>query len=78
MRKEKTDGNYDVVIIGAGIVGCALAYHLSSFKLKVLVVEEKAYVASETTKKNSAILHGGFDANPKELKAEFNIKGRKL
>lgn len=78
MHKEKTDSNYDVVIIGAGIVGCALAYHLSSFKLKVLVVEEKTYVASETTKKNSAILHGGFDANPKELKAEFNIKGRKL
>lgn len=78
MPSDTTNSNYDVVIIGAGIVGCALAYHLSSFKLKILVVEEKAYAASETTKKNSAILHGGFDANPKESKAKFNVEGRKL
>ena len=53
---------YDVAIIGAGIVGCALAYKLSKYKLKTLLVDKNYDVGEGTSKGSSAIIHTGFDA----------------
>ncbi len=70
--------NYDVVVIGAGVIGCAVARELSKYQLKICVVERAEDVCSGTSKANSAIVHGGFDAEPGTLKAKFNILGSRM
>ena len=52
---------YDVLIIGCGVIGSAMAYTLSRYQLKVCVCERFNDVANGVTKANSAILHAGFD-----------------
>jgi len=69
---------YDVAIIGAGVIGSAIARELSRFKLKILVLEKETDVASGTSKANSGIVHAGFDAEPDSLKARYNIAGQKM
>lgn len=69
---------YDVVIIGAGVIGCSIARELSRLKLKVCVLEKESDVAAGTTKANSAIVHAGFDAKPDKLKGKLNAKGNLL
>ncbi len=65
---------YDVAIIGAGIVGSALAYQLSQYKVKVLLVEKNYDVGEGTTKGSSAIIHTGFDAAIDTLESELVTK----
>ena len=67
-----------VVIIGGGIVGCAVAWELAKYELEVTLVERQPDLAMETTKANSAILHAGFDAKPGTLKAKCNVRGLEL
>lgn len=69
---------YDVCIIGAGVVGAAIARELSRYDLKVCVVEKEEDVCSGTSKANSAIVHGGFDAVPGTVKAKMNVRGAQL
>ncbi len=69
---------YDVAIIGAGVVGCAIAMELSKYDAKVCVVEKEEDVCSGTSKANSAIIHAGFDAEPGTLKARLNVMGNQM
>ncbi|MBR4622537.1 MAG: NAD(P)/FAD-dependent oxidoreductase [Ruminococcus sp.] len=69
---------YDVLIIGAGAVGCACARELSKYKLSVCVVDRESDVCEGTSKANSAIVHAGFDAKPGSLKARFNVRGSRM
>ena len=69
---------YDIVIIGAGVVGGMIARELSLHKLSVCLVEKENDVATGATKANSAIVHAGFDAKVGTLKAELNVKGSKM
>ncbi len=69
---------YDVIIIGAGVVGCATAYQLSRYKLNVLLLESENDVSDGTSKANSAIIHAGFDAEEGTLMAYHNVRGSKL
>ena len=69
---------YDVIIIGAGVTGCAAAYSLSKYKLKVLVVEKGADVAVATSRANSGIVHAGYDPPPGTLMADLNVRGNQL
>lgn len=69
---------YDVLIIGAGAVGCAAAMELAKYKLSVCVVDKESDVCEGTTKANSAIAHAGFDAEPGTLKAKLNVRGSKV
>lgn len=69
---------YDVVIIGAGVVGCAAARELSRYKLNTLVLERASDVCSGTSKANSAIVHAGYDAKPGTLKGKLNAKANLL
>lgn len=62
---EKTD----VLIIGAGILGCFAARELSRFKLSVTVAEKNADVCTEISKANSGIIYQGYDQHPGSLKA---------
>ena len=66
---------YDVAVVGAGVVGGLIARELSRYNLNVALLEKCNDVAMGTTKANSAIVHGGFDAQNGSLKAELNVKG---
>jgi glycerol-3-phosphate dehydrogenase len=65
----------DIIIIGAGVSGSAIARELSRYKAKILVLEKEEDVCCGTSKANSAIVHGGFDAEPGTLKAMLNVRG---
>lgn len=69
---------YDVVIVGAGVVGCAIARELSRYKLNTLVLEKENDVCCGTSKANSAIVHAGFDAKPDTLKGKMNAKANAM
>ena len=55
---------YDVIVIGGGVVGCAIARELSRYRLKLCLLERAEDVCTGTSKANSAIVHAGFDAEP--------------
>lgn len=69
---------YDIVIIGAGIIGAMTARELSKYNLKICVVDKENDVASGATKANSAIVHAGFDAETGTLKAKLNVRGSEM
>ena len=66
---------YDVIIIGAGVCGCAVARELSRFQGKICVLERQEDVCCGTSKANSGIVHAGFDAVPGSMKAKMNLEG---
>ena len=69
---------YDVIIIGAGVIGCAVARELSKYNAKILVIEKNEDVCTGATKANSAIIHSGYDAANGTLKAKFNVEGNRM
>ena len=72
MVTEGINNMYDVIIIGAGVSGCAIARELSRYRLKTLVLEKESDVCEGTSKANSGIVHAGYDADvSKRRKAEL-------
>lgn len=69
---------YDAIVIGAGVVGCAVAQQLSRYDGKLLVIDRMEDVADGASKANSGIVHAGFDAHPGTEKARLNVKGAKM
>ncbi len=69
--KEK----YDVIIVGAGVIGATIARNLARYNVNTLVLEKNNDVGDETSCANSAIVHSGYDPHPGTLKAELNVKG---
>ena len=70
--------NYDVVVVGAGVIGSLIARELSRYNIKIALVEKHNDMAMATSKANSAIVHAGFDAKPGSLKAKLNVEGTAL
>lgn len=70
--------HFDVIIIGAGIVGTLIARVLSRFDIRILLLEREADVGMRTSSANSRIIHAGYDPLPGTLKAEMNVKGNLL
>ena len=68
----------DVIIIGAGVSGCAIARELSRYQVNALVLEKNEDVCEGTSKANSAIVHAGFDADEGSLMAKLNVKGNEM
>jgi glycerol-3-phosphate dehydrogenase len=68
----------DVVIVGGGVVGTAIARELSRFDLRCALVEAAPDVGARTSKANTALLHTGFDAKPGTLEARLVPRGREL
>ncbi len=69
---------YDVAIIGAGVIGSAIARELAKYQVKACVIEREEDVCCGTSKANSAIVHAGFDAKPGTLKAKLNVRGNEM
>ena len=69
---------YDIIIIGAGVVGGLIARALSRYKLNICILEKENDVAMGATKANSAIVHAGFDAKEGSLKAKLNVRGSEM
>ena len=70
--------NYDVIIIGAGVTGTAIARELSRYQCRVCVLEREEDVCCGTSKANSAIIHAGYDAEPGSWKARLNVRGNEM
>ncbi len=66
---------YDILIIGAGVVGCAIAYELSKYHMSVVVLEQASDVAAGTSGRNSAVVHAGFNNKPGSLMARLCVEG---
>ncbi|RZS77538.1 glycerol-3-phosphate dehydrogenase [Motilibacter rhizosphaerae] len=69
---------YDVVVIGAGIVGSAIARTLAGYRLRVALLDARDDVGEGTSKANTAILHTGFDASPGTLESRLVHEGYHL
>lgn len=69
---------YDVIIIGAGIIGCFLAHDLSKLDCSVLVIDKNADIADGASMANSAIVHAGYDPEKGTLKGKLNVKGNRM
>ncbi len=69
---------YDLIIIGGGAVGTSIARRFSKYNIKSILLEKNSEICQETTKANSAIIHGGYDAKPGSLKARLNVRGSEM
>lgn len=69
---------YDIIIVGGGVIGCSIARSLSKYDKKICLIEKNVEICQETTKANSAIVHGGYDCEPGSLKAKMNVRGNAM
>ena len=69
---------FDVVIIGGGVIGCAVARELSRYELKTVLLEKSIDLAAGASRANTGLVHAGFDPMPGTLKAELNVEGSRL
>ena len=69
--------NFHVAIIGGGIIGSAIAWELSKYKLDTVVFEKECDVAFGTSKANSGVIHSGINSAKDSLKAKFCVEGNK-
>ena len=67
--------SFDVIVIGAGVVGCAVARELSRYQLSIGVVEKELDVGCANSSRNTGMLHAGFTYKPGSLKAECAVEG---
>src|SRR5918995_286801 len=73
-----SEGPFDVALVGAGAVGCAVARELTRRGARCVLLEAGADVGAGTSKANTAILHTGFDAKPGTLEARLVARGYEL
>lgn len=71
-------GEYDVTVVGAGVVGAAIARELARLPLRIALVDASDDVGDGTSKANTAILHTGFDAVPDSLESRLVREGHRL
>ena len=69
---------FDVAIVGAGVVGCAIARQLSRYDLRIALIDAAEDVAMGASRANSAIVHAGYDCPPGSVEARMNVLGNAL
>lgn len=75
---DYNDGVYDILIVGAGCIGAAIARELAKYDLRILWVEAADDVSQGATKGNSGIVHAGYDDKPGGLHAKFCWPGNQM
>ena len=70
--------DFDILIIGGGVIGCAVASALSKWNASIALLERASDVAMGASKANSGIVHAGFDAKPGSAKARLNVEGNRM
>ncbi|MEW9078909.1 NAD(P)/FAD-dependent oxidoreductase [Terrisporobacter glycolicus] len=68
----------DIVIIGAGVIGCSIARELSKYNLDVAVIDKNQDISEGISKANSGIIHGGYNEKKGTLKAKLNLEANKI
>lgn len=68
----------DVVVIGSGITGCMIARELSRYRVSIILLEKGSDVAQGSSRANTAIIHAGYDADPRTWKGKLNAKGNAM
>lgn len=69
---------YDAIIIGAGVIGCAVAARICEYTGNIAVIDREEDVSDGASKANSGIVHAGYDAAPGSEKARLNVKGARM
>ena len=69
---------YDIAVIGAGVVGTAIARRLAATRCSVAILDARDDVTEGTSKANTAILHTGYDAKPGTLEGRLVARGYRL
>lgn len=68
----------DVVIVGGGVIGCAVARQLAQYKLNILLLEKEEDLCEGSSKANNGMVHSGYDSKPASLKAHLNVRGNAM
>ncbi|MBF0359859.1 MAG: NAD(P)/FAD-dependent oxidoreductase [Oligoflexia bacterium] len=76
--KSNSNNNYDVIVIGGGIVGASIIRELSRYDLKICLIEKEAELSFGVSKSNSGIVHAGFHSPPNTLKGPLCARGNFL
>lgn len=79
-KPTKTEESFetDVLIIGAGVIGCSIARELSKWNLQVMVVDKEEDVSMHQSSRNDGMVHPGFAAKSGSKKAHYNVLGNQL
>jgi glycerol-3-phosphate dehydrogenase len=78
VEAQKMSDQFDALIIGAGVVGNAIARELSRYRLDIAVLEREQDVGMGTSSRNSGVLHSGIHYQPGTLRARLNVQGNSL
>jgi len=68
----------DVLIIGGGVIGCAIARELTRYKLDVMLAEKEHDVALHASSRNDGMVHPGADLHKGQLKKKYNDAGNRM
>jgi glycerol-3-phosphate dehydrogenase len=69
---------FDVIVIGAGVIGCAVARELSRYDLRIAVLEKEEDVGVHTSSRNDGMIHPGFAPKPGSKRARYNSRGNRM
>ena len=79
VQDDSLDGaTPDVLIIGGGIVGCAIARECAKYDMRILLVEKEHDIAMQTTSRNDGMVHPGIDLIPGQIKRRYNMRGNRM
>lgn len=68
----------DVLVIGGGVVGCAIARECARFDMRILLVEKEHDVAMQASSRNDGMVHPGVDLIPGQIKRRYNMRGNRM
>ncbi len=78
MTDKNVAKNFDVVIVGGGVVGAAIALELSRYNIKTALLEKDSDVGQQTSSRNSGVSHSGFNYSPGSLRARLSVRGNEM
>lgn len=73
--REELPERAEVVVIGAGVIGCSIAREITRYTHDVVILEKESDVSAGTSKANNAEVHSGIGEKPGTLKQKLNVRG---